>query len=95
MTMLSASGPAAAPIERCVQLPAERVAATPLPTTEEEVWRYSRIGELDLDRFDAGPSSAERPVDGAGHGSGQRRRRSWSCSTTAGSTELRGRGAGA
>jgi Fe-S cluster assembly protein SufD len=26
----------------------------PLPTTEEEVWRYSRIDELDLARFEAG-----------------------------------------
>ena len=30
---------------------AERAAAMPLPTVAEEVWRYSRIGELDLDAF--------------------------------------------
>jgi Fe-S cluster assembly protein SufD len=30
---------------------AERFAATPLPTAEEEVWRYSRVGDLDLDRY--------------------------------------------
>jgi len=30
---------------------AERAATAGLPTTEEEIWRYSRIGELDLDRF--------------------------------------------
>jgi Fe-S cluster assembly protein SufD len=30
---------------------AERVASSPMPTAEEEVWRYSRIGELALDRF--------------------------------------------
>lgn len=30
---------------------AERFAATPLPTAEEEVWRYSRIGDLDLTRY--------------------------------------------
>jgi Fe-S cluster assembly protein SufD len=30
---------------------AERVTASSLPTTEEEVWRYSRIGDLDLERF--------------------------------------------
>lgn len=30
---------------------AERFAATGLPTTEEEVWRYSRVDELDLGRF--------------------------------------------
>ncbi len=29
----------------------ERVAAQPLPTTDEEVWRYSRIDELDLEQF--------------------------------------------
>jgi Fe-S cluster assembly protein SufD len=32
---------------------AERVAATELPTESEEVWRYSRIGELDVDRYSA------------------------------------------
>ena len=30
---------------------AQRVAASPLPTADEEVWRYSRIGELAIDRF--------------------------------------------
>jgi Fe-S cluster assembly protein SufD len=30
---------------------AERAAAMPLPTAEQEVWRYSRIGELDLREF--------------------------------------------
>jgi Fe-S cluster assembly protein SufD len=29
----------------------ERFAATPLPTDAEEVWRYSRIADLELDRF--------------------------------------------
>ena len=29
----------------------ERLADAPLPTTDEEIWRYSRIGELDLTRF--------------------------------------------
>ncbi|MGH8977889.1 MAG: hypothetical protein ACRDV7_07420, partial [Acidimicrobiia bacterium] len=29
----------------------ERFAAMTLPTPQEEIWRYSRIGELDLDRF--------------------------------------------
>jgi Fe-S cluster assembly protein SufD len=33
----------------------ERFAATPLPTDAEEVWRYSRIAELDLERF--GPAA--------------------------------------
>jgi Fe-S cluster assembly protein SufD len=35
----------------------------PLPTTEEEIWRYSRIAELDLDRFT--PGSAVTTVQGA------------------------------
>src|SRR3954468_7453898 len=34
----------------------ERFAATPMPTDAEEVWRYSRIAELELDRFAAAPS---------------------------------------
>ena len=42
---------------------AERFAATELPTSEEEIWRYSRIGELDLDRF--GPAAVATVVTGA------------------------------
>jgi Fe-S cluster assembly protein SufD len=34
-----------------------------LPTTEEEVWRYSRIAELDLDGFAPVVESAEPPPD--------------------------------
>jgi len=34
---------------------AERFAGAPLPSTDEEVWRYSRIDDLDLDRFQPGP----------------------------------------
>src|SRR4029453_2540730 len=30
---------------------AERFAASSLPSTEEEIWRYSRIAELDLDAY--------------------------------------------
>jgi Fe-S cluster assembly protein SufD len=37
---------------------AERFTTATLPTPDEEVWRYSRIGELDLDRFSLG---ADRP----------------------------------
>ena len=33
---------------------AERLAAASLPSTDEEVWRYSRIDELDLDGFTPG-----------------------------------------
>ena len=33
------------------QAAAERAAAMDIPTAEQEVWRYSRIGELELDRF--------------------------------------------
>ena len=36
---------------------AERFAAAPWPTTEEEIWRYSRIDELDLERFTPGTVS--------------------------------------
>ena len=59
---------------------AERVAAQTLPSAEEEIWRYSRIAELDLDRFVAGapvaatvergpadlvaPASADEPTAG-------------------------------
>jgi Fe-S cluster assembly protein SufD len=39
---------------------AERVSSSSLPTTEEEVWRYSRINELDLDRYRLG---APAPTD--------------------------------
>jgi Fe-S cluster assembly protein SufD len=41
---------------------AERVAAQGMPSTDEEVWRYSRIDELDLDMF------PPAPVPSAGHG---------------------------
>jgi Fe-S cluster assembly protein SufD len=43
---------------------AERFAASSLPTTDEEVWRYSRIGDLDLDHFSLGttPPSGEVPL---------------------------------
>ncbi|MBV8462823.1 MAG: Fe-S cluster assembly protein SufD [Acidimicrobiales bacterium] len=41
---------------------AEVFAAAPLPTEKEEVWRYSRIDELDLDRFRPTAPDA-RPVD--------------------------------
>ena len=34
---------------------AERFAAAPWPTADEEIWRYSRIGELDLADFEPGP----------------------------------------
>ena len=37
---------------------AERVAASALPTAEEEVWRYSRIGDLAIDRFHLSESSS-------------------------------------
>jgi Fe-S cluster assembly protein SufD len=38
-------------------LAAERFADSSLPTTDEEVWRYSRIDELDLERFAPGAVS--------------------------------------
>lgn len=58
----------------------ERFAAAELPTEAEEVWRYSRIGELDLDAFrpvsvegapDAGlPAELAAMADAAGRRSG-------------------------
>lgn len=38
---------------------AERFAAAPLPSPSEEIWRYSRIDEIDLDTFTPAPSSTE------------------------------------
>jgi Fe-S cluster assembly protein SufD len=40
---------------------AERLAGAALPSTDEEVWRYSRIGELDLERF--APAAATTTVE--------------------------------
>jgi len=42
---------------------AERFAAAPWPTTAEEIWRYSRIDDLDLERFV--PSALSTTVVGA------------------------------
>jgi Fe-S cluster assembly protein SufD len=42
---------------------AERARSMDLPTAEQEVWRYSRIGELQLDRFH--PTSPTTSVRGA------------------------------
>ena len=39
----------------------ERFRAAELPSPEAEVWRYSRIGELDLDRYEPAPADQERP----------------------------------
>lgn len=54
---------------------AERASAMPWPTPAEELWRYSRIGDLDLDGYrsgelattiDAGPGAAHVATDEAG-----------------------------
>jgi Fe-S cluster assembly protein SufD len=42
---------------------AERFAAASLPTAGEEVWRYSRVDEIDLERY--APVDAAAPVDSA------------------------------
>ena len=39
---------------------AERALATATPTETEEIWRYSRMGELDLDRYEV--AGRGRPV---------------------------------
>ena len=41
---------------------AERAAAAEWPTPAEEIWRYSRVDELDLDRF--APAAATTTIDG-------------------------------
>ncbi len=43
---------------------AERFASAPLPTEKDEVWRYSRIDQLDLDRFH--PAVRSSGDDGGG-----------------------------
>jgi Fe-S cluster assembly protein SufD len=43
---------------------AERFAAAELPTPDEEIWRYSRISELQLDRFS--PQPIDTSITGAG-----------------------------
>jgi hypothetical protein len=61
---------------------AERFATTTLPTDAEEVWRYSRIAELDLDDFSpragsgsgldavAVPANVQQTIDATGPWSG-------------------------
>lgn len=59
-----ANAPEAPDLDRRIAA-AERAAAAPFPSTDEEIWRYSRIGELDLDRFSPTPpvSTVEAPAD--------------------------------
>ncbi|CAN5218301.1 Fe-S cluster assembly protein SufD [soil metagenome] len=45
----------------------QRFTTTPLPTVEEEVWRYSRIPELDLDDY---KPHVDAPHGGESHGAG-------------------------
>ena len=40
---------------------ADRVAASELPSADEEVWRYSRIGDLDIERFHLSDDPAGDP----------------------------------
>ena len=43
---------------------AEQVAAAPMPSVEEEVWRYTPIGQLDLSRYQLAADPGERsPAD--------------------------------
>ncbi len=42
---------------------AERFASSDLPTAEEEVWRYSRIGDLDLSTFRPADTPAATEID--------------------------------
>lgn len=47
---------------------AEAFAAADLPSTEDEVWRYSRVGELDLGRYRPAPMPAVHGVPDAARG---------------------------
>jgi Fe-S cluster assembly protein SufD len=60
--------PAYAPEHARDRAAAEAFAAAELPTTEDEVWRYSRIGDLDLTRYAPAlaPGSTEVPECAAG-----------------------------
>ena len=54
---------------------AERFAAGSLPDATEEIWRYSRISELDLDAYRPAlmePGAAEEPPDRLPEGTGDR-----------------------
>jgi Fe-S cluster assembly protein SufD len=42
---------------------AETLGTITLPSTDEEVWRYSRVGELDLDRYAPGGATTDASVD--------------------------------
>jgi Fe-S cluster assembly protein SufD len=41
---------------------AERFAAAPLPSTEQEVWRYSRVADLDLERYELASAPRDTSV---------------------------------
>ena len=43
---------------------AERLATASMPSPDEEIWRYSRVDQLDLDRFV--PALGDTEVHGAG-----------------------------
>lgn len=48
---------------------AEQVAAAPMPSVEEELWRYTPIGQLDLGRYQVvADPGAESPVSAPDHG---------------------------
>ena len=45
---------------------AEEFASAPLPSEKDEVWRYSRIDQLELDRFRPAGTGSAGPADGPG-----------------------------
>jgi Fe-S cluster assembly protein SufD len=51
----AAALPGPAWLQELRQAALERFRALPLPSTEEEIWRYSRIAELDLDAVSSSP----------------------------------------
>ena len=60
---LFAAVDASAPDGAARRAAAERAAGMPMPTADQEVWRYSRIAELDLAHFR--PGAARTEVEGA------------------------------
>ena len=61
--MLAFSPDLVDPSDQLRRAAAERAQAMAMPTAQQEVWRYSRIGELQLDRFH--PTAPTTKVEGA------------------------------
>ena len=66
-SMTPPDSPVASPewLERRRSETADRVGTPTLPSTDEEVWRYSRVGDLDLDQWEPVPEPVDRTVPAA------------------------------